>query len=127
MRFLFDMNLSPAWIDALGAAGYEAVHWRVLGKASAPDGDIADYAREHGYILVTADLDFGKLLAADRTRLPSVIQLRLGDLRPATLLETFRRTVARTEHELQTGALVTIGAKRVRVTSLPIDHGEGGQ
>lgn len=37
MKILVDMNLSPRWREALEASGYEAVWWRDVGPANAPD------------------------------------------------------------------------------------------
>lgn len=119
MKFLLDMNMSPAWVASLAQAGYEAVHWSAVGSADAADRAIADYARTHGFVIITSDLDFGKLLNIGQEASPSVIQLRLGDLRPVTMLETFLQTIDATRADLEQGALVTIGRSRVRVSILP--------
>jgi predicted nuclease of predicted toxin-antitoxin system len=37
MRLLVDMNLTPRWVQELGAAGHEALHWSVAGPAAASD------------------------------------------------------------------------------------------
>jgi len=120
MKFLLDMNMSPSWAQGLISAGFEAVHWSSVGATDAEDTEIAAYAATHGYIIVTSDLDFGKILSDGRQLVPSVIQLRLGDLRQTTLLETLLRTVTRTGYDLKVGALVTIGRTKVRVARLPI-------
>ncbi len=31
MRILVDVNLSPAWVEALRARGIDALHWRDVG------------------------------------------------------------------------------------------------
>lgn len=120
MRFLIDMNLSPKWVAALEKVGHSAVHWSTVGPADAADGAIADYARANGCVVMTNDLDFGKLLSAERTRPPSVIQLRLGDLRAARLSGIVTRTIAATQADLESGALVTIGTNKVRIAPLPV-------
>lgn len=38
----------------------------MIGPSETPDGDICAYAREHGYVLLTNDLDFPQMRAADR-------------------------------------------------------------
>ncbi len=85
MRFLIDMNLSPDWIDVLTEEGWETVHWATVGAHRATDETIMTWAREHGYVVVTHDLDFAALLAATRAVGPSVIQMRAQDVLPGSL------------------------------------------
>lgn len=47
MKILVDMNLSPLWVGFLADRGYESVHWSEIGKPSAPDHLILDYATAH--------------------------------------------------------------------------------
>lgn len=42
MKLLVDMNLSPAWVDILQAACWQASHWSTRGNPSAPDAEIMD-------------------------------------------------------------------------------------
>lgn len=123
MKFVIDMNLSPNWTAALRSAGFEAIHWSSIGPVDASDVVIAEFARSNGMAVITNDLDFGKLLSTDRAQLPSVIQIRLGDLRPATLLSTVCQTIEATRADLEKGALVTIGGSKVRISTLPLVDG----
>src|SRR5579859_3898045 len=51
------MNLSPRWIETLVDAGFQAaVHWSGVGKAGAPDLEIADYAAANGFVILTNDI-----------------------------------------------------------------------
>lgn len=45
MKLLIDMNLSPKWVIALKLAGFEAVHWSVVGLANSGDPEIMRYAK----------------------------------------------------------------------------------
>lgn len=63
MKVLVDVNLSPGWTDVLAAHGIEAVHWTSVGAPRASDAELMGYARDHGYVVFTHDLDFGTLLA----------------------------------------------------------------
>ena len=80
MKLIVDMNLSPRWIPLLGRSHIEAVHWSSLGSVTALDTEIMTYAVEHGYIVLTNDLDFSAILAATRGAKPSVVQIRSDDL-----------------------------------------------
>lgn len=87
MLLVLDMNLSPDLCAPLSAAGHEAVHWSTLavhwstlGAPTASDESIMAYARDHGLVVVTHDLDFGAILAATHAHGPSVVQVRTGDV-----------------------------------------------
>jgi predicted nuclease of predicted toxin-antitoxin system len=80
MKILLDMNLSPRWVESLQAEGWEALHWSQVGDPRASDDVIAGWARQHGFVIFTHDLDFGTLLALTRTKGPSVIQVRTQDI-----------------------------------------------
>jgi predicted nuclease of predicted toxin-antitoxin system len=53
MKILIDMNLSPDWVKVLEEAGWESVHWSMVGDMRAPDDVIMSWARENGYIVFT--------------------------------------------------------------------------
>lgn len=76
MRFLLDNNLSPALVELLSDAGHDAVHLRPYGMQSAPDIHVLERARDERRFLVSADTDFGALLARHRLHVPSVILIR---------------------------------------------------
>lgn len=73
MRFLIDNALSPAVGEALAASGHDAVHVRSLRMHAASDEEIFDVAAREGRVVVSADTDFGTLLAARKSTSPSVI------------------------------------------------------
>ena len=120
MKLLVDMNLSPTWVPFLVKHGFEAVHWSVIGQASAPDSEILGYAEANGFVVFTHDLDFGMLLAARKTHGPSVIQIRSQDVLPSAIGESIVRAIGVASSHLQTGALVTIDLTRQRIRMLPI-------
>lgn len=76
MRLLIDNNLSPRLVNALTADGWDVTHVRALGLHSAPDELVLQTAQEDNRILVSADTDFGALLAASRAAGPSMVLVR---------------------------------------------------
>lgn len=105
MKILIDMNLSPAWGEALSRLGWETRHWSAVGRANATDSEIMAWARRKGYVVFTHDLDFGALLAATQARGPSVIQVRTQDTLPEHLEKILARQLKRFESHLEAGAL----------------------
>ena len=75
MRFLVDNALSPVLATLLSQAGHDALHVRTIELQRADDIVIFDQAAADDRIVVSADTDFGTLLAARRVKKPSVIQL----------------------------------------------------
>ncbi len=120
MQFLIDMNLSPKWVDALAQSDFEAVHWSSVGLAYASDPEIMAYAKQHGFVVLTNDLDFGSILAATSGDAPSVVQLRADDCRVEAIGELVIQSVLQAKDQLAAGALVTIDTTKLRITSLPI-------
>jgi predicted nuclease of predicted toxin-antitoxin system len=53
MKVLIDMNLSPAWVQALDDHGFEALHWSSVGDGRAPDSVVLAWAKDNGYIVFT--------------------------------------------------------------------------
>lgn len=121
MRLLIDMNLTPRWVAALGARGYEAVHWSTIGEARAPDREIFDYARQNDFVLLTSDLDFPQILAHTRASKPSVVLLRSEPLTPELRVEPLIGALAECRKELDAGAILTIDwSERPRAHLLPL-------
>lgn len=120
MKILVDMNLSPTWVPFLAAHGSEAVHWSTVGQPSAADSEILSWAEANGFIVFTHDLDFGMLLAARKTRGPSVIQVRTQDVLPSVIGDTVLRAIEAARYHLDAGALVTVDRVDQRIRVLPI-------
>jgi predicted nuclease of predicted toxin-antitoxin system len=120
MKILVDMNLSPMWVAALTEAGHETAHWSAVGAVGAPDGEILEWARSHGHVLFTHDLDFGAILAATGAHAPSVIQLRTQDVTPTHALDLLLSVLSGFSRQLQDGALVSADMRRSRVRVFPL-------
>lgn len=121
MKFLIDMNLSPRWVETLADAGIKSLHWSTIGAPTATDPDIMAFARTHGYVVLTHDLDFGAILAATHGDKPSVVQIRATNLAPEVIAEHIIGAVRQLKTELEEGALLTVEPGRTRARLLPLE------
>lgn len=126
MKFLVDNALSPLVATGLREAGYDAVHIRDYGMQSATDEQIFDTAAAEDRIIVSADTDFGTLLAARNENKPSVILFRrISGHAPDSQMRLLSEYVSELEEDLSTGSAVVIEETRLRIRSLPINADSG--
>jgi|SRR5579864_2868057 len=125
MRFLVDNALSPALAAALRESGHDAIHVRDVGLRDAADEAIMQFATAEDRVVVSADTDFGTLLAIRRQRLPSIILFRRGSPRlPAKQASLLVLNLPSIEEDLRQGAIVAIHADRLRARRLPLPESE---
>ena len=104
MRFLIDNALSPLVARQLEEAGHDAVHVRDYGMQKADDGSILDRARAENRTLISADTDFGTLLAIRGETLPSVVIFRRGVERsPAKQVQALLANLQAIGEDLESG------------------------
>jgi predicted nuclease of predicted toxin-antitoxin system len=121
LRFLVDNALSPVVAEALVAAGHEALHVRDLGMQAATDEEIFEVAAGEGRTIVSADTDFGTILALRRTAEPSVLIFRRSSgRRPEDQARLLLRQLPRISDALERGSVVVIEEDRLRIRALPI-------
>ncbi|MEQ1890119.1 MAG: DUF5615 family PIN-like protein [Alphaproteobacteria bacterium] len=78
MKLLFDENLSPKLAVALADIFPESAHVDRVDLGSADDDAVWEYAREHGFSLVSKDSDFHEKSLL-RGYPPKVIWIRRGN------------------------------------------------
>lgn len=85
MRFLVDECLPPSLATILRSNEHDAVSVADLDLRGATDDVIMATAAEQRRVLVSADTDFGELLARGRERQPSLVLYRGSEVDPHAL------------------------------------------
>ena len=121
MRFLVDNALSPVVADEPQRAGHEALHVRDLGMQASTDVEIFELARSDDRVLVSADTDFGTLLALRKSAKPSVVIFRRSSgRRPGAQAKLLLDCLPDIHEALDLGSVVVIEETRLRIRRLPI-------
>jgi len=118
------MPLSPALATWLNEQGHEAVHASALRMSLAPDAEILNHAVADRRIVVTADLDFARLLALLRADSPGLILFRGGRLSEKEAVTRLSRALQALSVDQLERSIVVIERARIRRRPLPIVPGD---
>jgi predicted nuclease of predicted toxin-antitoxin system len=120
VRFLIDMPLSPALATWLADRGHDAVHAAGLGLDRATDSAIMARAKHEARTVVTADLNYPRLLAVARASEPSLILFRNGNWSEADVRIRLSEILATLTEADIARSIIVVDRDRVRRRRLPI-------
>ncbi len=75
-------------------------------------------------MILTHDLDFGRIMALSGQHLPSVITFRLSDMRPPSVNRQLSEVFLRFSEYLEAGALISVTDRGIRMRRLPVHRRE---
>jgi len=120
MRALLDMPVSMALIPVLEEFGHSGVHAYHLGKERALDRELLEIAGNENRVVITADLDFPRLLALSSARGPGLILFRSGNYSEMEMCALLRKVLETVEPETLERSVCVVDKKRVRIRPLPL-------
>jgi predicted nuclease of predicted toxin-antitoxin system len=114
------MALSPSVAEWLRSEGHEAAHAAELGFNRSEDTEILAFAAADGRVILTADLDFPRLLANLGAAGPGLILLRGGNYSEKESLACVRRVLLAIPEEELKRAIVVVDKEKIRRRWLPL-------
>jgi predicted nuclease of predicted toxin-antitoxin system len=126
MKFLLDQGLPPLTVELLRKQGLDAVHVSEIGWARAEDTKIIELAQIDHRIIITLDADYHAAIALTSAPSPSVIWMRVVNLRSSEYVEIIMPILNEYKEMLINGILITIRSDRkVKTRLLPIIINDG--
>ena len=116
------MPLPPALATWLADRGHDAVHAADLGLHSATDDEIMARAKHDTRTIVTADLDYPRLLAVAHASEPSLILFRNGNWSEAEVCARLSGVLATLSEADIACSIIVVDRDRVRRRRLPIEE-----
>lgn len=122
MKALLDMPVSASLLSVLETHGHEGVHAQQLGLDRAPDEDLLELAQREHRVVITADLDFPRMLALSAAEGPGLILFRGGTYTDEEMRGLLERVLEAVEPEMLESSICVVDKQRVRITRLPLSE-----
>ena len=120
MKFLVDMPLSPALATWLTDRGHDAVHASETGLERTSDKGVIDRAKQEARTIITADLDYPRLLALAGANGPSLILFRGGNWSDSELMLRMGELLMSAGDADIEHSILVVDRNRLRRRRLPI-------
>ena len=120
MRFFVDMPISPLLAEWLKEEGHDAIHASHVNLGQALDEEIIAQAKEDNRIIVTADLDYSRILALAGSSEPGITLFRGGNYNDKEMLGLLKRVLATIPAIQMPNSIVVVDKKSIRRRRLPI-------
>jgi predicted nuclease of predicted toxin-antitoxin system len=114
------MPLSPELAQWQRAEVDDAVHASELSMNRIPDTEILPTASNPGRVVITADLDFPRLLAGLGSSGPGLILLRGGNYSETESRDCVRRVLMSVAQVQLSKSIVVVDRERIRRRWLPV-------
>jgi predicted nuclease of predicted toxin-antitoxin system len=120
LKFLLDMGIGQSVAVWLNTLGHDAKHLNDENLYDLPDEAIIEKAIAEKRIVITTDMDFGHLLAFDKTKQVPVIQFRTSIFTSLNIRTKLDLLFKEFSNELEDDFIITIEDNRIRFRKLPL-------
>jgi predicted nuclease of predicted toxin-antitoxin system len=120
MKALLDMPVSRSLLGVLKAHGHSGVHAHEIGLDRAADRKLLAVARRENRIVITADLDFPRLLALSAAEGPGLILFRGGNYSDVEMCDLLERVLTKVPPETLQVSICVVDRRQIRYTRLPL-------
>jgi predicted nuclease of predicted toxin-antitoxin system len=121
MKLLLDQGLPPLTAELLRGQEIDAIHVSEIGYSRAEDTKIIELAQTNDRIIITLDADYHAAIALTSSPSPSVIWIRVVNLRASEYVELIIPILNEYKEMLINGVLITMRSDRkVKIRLLPI-------
>lgn len=124
MKFIIDMPLSPELGQWLNSKGHDAIHASKVGLDRASDEVILEKGRTEKRIVITADLDYARILALTGAAEPGLVLFRGGNYNDRQAIDRLDRALEVIPENDFENSMIVIDKSRIRRRSLPIQQTE---
>jgi predicted nuclease of predicted toxin-antitoxin system len=114
------MQLPPKLASWLASEGHDAVHVSSIGFERAADSLIFEEAVRQGRIVITADLDYARLVAQSASARPGIVLLRGGAFNETEAKTRIAAVLRLFDEQTLSASIVVVGPKGIRKRDLPI-------
>jgi len=108
MKFLVDENLPLSYGALLRSHGFDAAHIGEVGLTETDDTLIVDFAGKNGFVIITFDLDFSRIVALGGLVSPSVITFRMDVMTSDKFLDYMTSIIPKIDNALKEGCMITV-------------------
>lgn len=113
------MPVTPDAVSHLQAAGHDAIHASSVGLAQATDREVIEIARRDGRVVVTADLDYPRLVLLNDAAGPGIVLFRGGSYSDSEMLALLDRVLAEASRLDLEHSVTVVDRHRIRHRRLP--------
>ncbi len=118
MKFLVDAPLPPSVAEFLKSKDHEASHVFERGWGRFSDKEILGAAGEEGAVVITADLDFPRLIAIHPDKQSGLILFRGTNWKFNAICESLLNIFATVPEQRLESSIVVVEPSRIRVRNL---------
>ena len=120
MRFLVDQPVSPLLAQWLCSTGHDAFHVRERGLSPATDEELFSLAVAERRTIITADLDFARIIALSGRDGSGLILFRAGSVTDDRMLALLREALERVPPKELERSVVVVDGHALRVAPPPL-------